>query len=77
MRWSKVFARAYTNLKSHVSYGMHHVIHSYGATNEAEFFAVLTETFIEKPFELKQYDPELFSLLVEYYQYDPRDWYQK
>ncbi|GMM86923.1 M90 family metallopeptidase [Pseudoalteromonas sp. MTN2-4] len=76
-QWGKVFTRAYSNLKSHVAYGMHHVMHSYGATNEAEFFAVLTETFIEKPFELKQYDPELFTLLTDYYQFDPRNWYRR
>lgn len=72
--WAKVFQRAYSNLKSHVAYQMPHVIHSYGATNEAEFFAVVTETFIEKPAELKSYDPELFSLLCQYYQFNPSDW---
>jgi Mlc titration factor MtfA (ptsG expression regulator) len=72
--WAKVFQRAYSHLKSHVAYQMPHVIHSYGATNEAEFFAVVTETFIEKPYELKSYDPELFSLLCQYYQFNPSDW---
>nr|WP_247670961.1 M90 family metallopeptidase [Pseudoalteromonas sp. MMG005] len=72
--WGKVFQRAYSNLKSHVAYQMPHVIHSYGATNEAEFFAVLTETFIEKPHELRNYDPELYGLLHQYYQFNPSSW---
>lgn len=72
--WRRVFQRAFINLKSHVAYQLPHVIHSYGATNEAEFFAVLTETFIEKPTELRNYDPELYGLLSEYYQFNPMHW---
>lgn len=40
-------------------------INIYGATNEAEFFAVVTEYFFEKPEELKQRHPELFKLLQQ------------
>ena len=73
--WARVFSRAFTQLKSHVAYSMPHVIHSYGATNEAEFFAVITETFIEKPAELRRYDPEIYRMLVNYYQFDPISWH--
>lgn len=73
--WGRVFSRAFSQLKSHVAYSMPHVIHSYGATNEAEFFAVLTETFLEKPAELRRHDPEIYSLLVSYYQFDPITWH--
>jgi Mlc titration factor MtfA (ptsG expression regulator) len=38
-------------------------INFYGATNDAEFFAVITEYFFEKPEELKHRHPELFDLL--------------
>ncbi|OHU87429.1 MULTISPECIES: M90 family metallopeptidase [Pseudoalteromonas] len=72
--WARVFNRAYSNLKSHVAYQMPHVMHSYGATNEAEFFAVLTETFIEKPAQLRDYDPELYRLLMRYFKFDPAQW---
>ncbi len=73
-QWAKVFSRAFNQLKSHIAYGMPHVIHGYGATNEAEFFAVLTETFVEKPKQLQSQDPEIYQLLMDYYQFDPRDW---
>ncbi len=73
--WGSVFSRAFNQLKSHVAYSMEHVIHSYGATNEAEFFAVITETFLEKPAELRRYDPEIYRLLVDYYQFDPIVWH--
>jgi Mlc titration factor MtfA (ptsG expression regulator) len=38
-------------------------INRYGATNEAEFFAVVTEYFFERPEELQAHHPELFALL--------------
>ncbi|MEJ6473548.1 M90 family metallopeptidase [Pseudoalteromonas piscicida] len=72
--WGRVLSKAYQHLKMQLSYNMPHAIHSYGATNEAEFFAVVTETFIEKPYELKQENPELYNLLKDYYQFEPRDW---
>lgn len=73
-QWAQVFNRAYNQLKTHLAYGMPNVIHRYGATNEAEFFAVLTETFIEKPGQLQKQDPELYQLMLAYYEFDPREW---
>lgn len=40
-------------------------IDSYGATNEAEFFAVVSEYFFERPDLLKEKHPELFALLQQ------------
>lgn len=47
------------------------VLGSYAATNEAEFFAVATEAFFEKPNELKQKHPELYAMLVSVYGQHP------
>ena len=38
-------------------------IDPYGATNEAEFFAVVSEYFFERPKLLKEKHPELYALL--------------
>ena len=38
-------------------------INPYGATNEAEFFAVVSEYFFERPKLLKEKHPELYQLL--------------
>ena len=43
----------------------HSDIDLYGATNETEFFAVVTEYFFEKPEKLKEHHPELFDMLNE------------
>jgi Mlc titration factor MtfA (ptsG expression regulator) len=40
-------------------------INPYGATNEAEFFAVVSEYFFERPDLLKQKHPDLYNLLLK------------
>ncbi len=45
----------------------HSDINQYGATNDAEFFAVITEYFIERPEKLKDHHPELYEMLKEMY----------
>lgn len=46
-------------------------INPYGSTNEAEFFAVVSEYFFERPDLLKQKHPELFALLSEVFNQQP------
>ena len=40
-------------------------INPYGATNEAEFFAVVSEYFFERPELLKEKHPDLYELLLK------------
>lgn len=47
------------------------VLRDYGATNDAELFAVATEAFFEKPKQLAQKHPKLYAMLVETYGQDP------
>jgi len=47
------------------------MMRKYGATNEAEFFAVATESFFEKPERMLENAPELYELLKLYYGFDP------
>ena len=46
-------------------------INAYGATNEAEFFAVVAEYFFERPELLKTKHPELYELLVKIFRQHP------
>jgi Mlc titration factor MtfA (ptsG expression regulator) len=46
-------------------------IDPYGATNPAEFFAVVTEMFFEKPAALKKRHPGIYGELRSFYQQDP------
>ncbi|MBD2576903.1 M90 family metallopeptidase [Oscillatoria sp. FACHB-1406] len=73
-QWSKVLSREYRQLCSQVERGQKTAIDEYGATNPAEFFAVATETFFEKPNALKAAHPELYEELKSYYKLDPSFW---
>ena len=46
-------------------------INPYGATNEAEFFAVVSEYFFERPELLKEKHPELYELLLKIFHPEP------
>ena len=46
-------------------------IRNYGGTNEAEFFAVASEYFFERPDLLKKKHPELYKMLVECFRQEP------
>ena len=66
--WARAFAPQYQRLRAqpHES-----VLNAYGATNPAEFFAVATETFFEKPKQLREHDPALYAELSRFYRIDP------
>jgi Mlc titration factor MtfA (ptsG expression regulator) len=72
--WAKVMTEAYQQLCNDVEGGRKTIIDSYGATNPAEFFAVATETFFEKPHQLLKQHPALYEQLQRYYQLDPLQW---
>lgn len=48
-------------------------IRGYGATNKAEFFAVASEYFFERPSMMKSKHPTLYQALTEFYQQDRAD----
>lgn len=73
--WARVFGENYTDLQERTLKRLPKVMDSYGATNPAEFFAVATEAFFEKPQELKQHRPELYEELSLYYNVDPSRWH--
>jgi Mlc titration factor MtfA (ptsG expression regulator) len=72
--WAKVMAQEYQQLCHDIERGVKTVIDSYGAMNPAEFFAVATETFLEKPHQLREKHPALYRLLQCYYQLNPVQW---
>lgn len=75
--WAKVMTAEYLQLCDRVEHDKNTVLDSYGATNPAEFFAVATETFFEKPQQLYQKHPDLYELLQRYYRLNPLQWQDK
>lgn len=49
------------------------VLRSYAGTNEAELFAVAVEVFFEQPEKLRARDPELYTMLEEFFGFNPAD----
>lgn len=47
-------------------------INPYGATNEAEFFAVASEYFFERPALFSRKNPELFELMEKIFRQEPK-----
>ncbi len=76
-RWIEVFKADYDDLIRDVGRGRRTVIDEYGATNEAEFFAVATETFFETPVRLRRKHPELYEELSAYFRQDPANLAEK
>lgn len=71
LSWGWVVGNEYNNLLKALKRNQQTLIDEYGATNLAEFFAVVTEYFFEKPQELQKKHPELYRQLKEFYQQDP------
>lgn len=70
--WSRVFAREYEALHRALQAGWRPpVLDPYGATSPAEFFAVATEAFFERPRDLRLHHPDLYEQLMAYYRQDP------
>lgn len=72
--WGRVFRENYADFLKSVEAGKRTLIDEYGATNPAEFFAVATETFFEKPKQLRKRRPELYEEIKGYYGVDPAEW---
>ncbi|PWF41918.1 zinc-dependent peptidase [Massilia glaciei] len=73
--WAEVLSRDFADLQADAMFRQESVLDHYGATNPAEFFAVATETFFEKPHQLAERHGALFGEFLKYYRVDPRDWH--
>ena len=69
--WARILSLEYEKLREDKRRGRHSLLNQYGATNAAEFFAVATEYFFEKPHQLLSKHPELYEELKTFYQQDP------
>jgi MtfA peptidase len=74
--WARIMSMEYGRLQSSIELHKKRVMDDYGATSPAEFFAVATETFFEKPRQLKKKSPDLYSELKDFYKVDPVEWLQ-
>lgn len=69
--WTDSLSAAYHVMLSKISSNQPTAINEYGATNPAEFFAVLSETFFTAPYILKQKCPDVYEQLALFYKQHP------
>ena len=72
--WSRVLGHEYAQLQGAVEHHQRTLIDPYGSQSPAEFFAVATETFFEKPIQLRDDHAELYGQLRDFYRQDPAKW---
>lgn len=72
--WAEVLTKEFDLFLDRVEKNKNRVIDEYGATSAAEFFAVATESFFEKPALMKRKLPDLYKQLESFYKLDPAAW---
>lgn len=65
--WVAVCTREFARLRLLAGQGHKTFLDAYGAKNEAEFFAVATEEFFDRPIMLQRHSPDLYHVLNAYY----------
>jgi Mlc titration factor MtfA (ptsG expression regulator) len=71
LSWREVMRTEFASLQAADETGIPTLLDTYGATNPAEFFAVSTEAFFERPCALRARHPKLFAELQGYFEQDP------
>jgi len=66
-----VMRTEFASLRSAEDIGVPTLLDTYGATNPAEFFAVATEAFFERPRALRSRHPKLYAELQRYFHQNP------
>jgi Mlc titration factor MtfA (ptsG expression regulator) len=71
LAWARVMSDEFEALRDATDSGEPTLLDGYGATDPAEFFAVVTEAFFERPRALRKLHPALFAQLQRFYRQDP------
>lgn len=66
-RWTRIMSRDFEDFQIHSKPGLDR----YGATNPAEFFAVMSEVFFETPQKLVDAYPDIYEIMVKFFRQTP------
>ena len=72
--WGTVMRVEFASLRAADETGIPTLLDNYGATSPAEFFAVATEAFFERPCALRQRHPALYAEFARYFHQDPTEY---
>jgi Mlc titration factor MtfA (ptsG expression regulator) len=70
-KWAKVMIEEFNALRAAAEANTPTLLDTYGATNPAEFFAVSTEAFFERPRALRARHPKLYAEFARFFRQDP------
>jgi MtfA peptidase len=70
-QWSRVMMEEFVRLQQQAATLEPSLLNHYGASNPAEFFAVVSEVFFEQPREMAAMHPALYAELRAFYCIDP------
>jgi hypothetical protein len=71
LSWREVMRAEFASLRAADETGIPTLLDAYGATDPAEFFAVTTEGFFERPHALRTRHPKLYAELRRYFHQNP------
>jgi MtfA peptidase len=69
--WARLMSREYEALVDKIDHNRRVLLDEYAAESPAEFFAVATEFFFERPAQFKARYPDLYRILAAFYRLDP------
>jgi len=69
--WVRAFTTGYEDFRQKCVDGESIGINCYGASSPAEYFAVFSEVFFERPDILRKYYNDIYEQLCQYYRQDP------
>ncbi len=69
--WTQVFTAAFDDMQARLERHEYTLIDPYAAEDPAEFFAVLSELFFERPDTLNEVYPAVYMQLAAFYRQDP------
>ncbi len=69
--WARILGAEYQALGDSIEHDLPTLLDPYGAVSPAEFFAVATEFFFERPVELESQHPKLYEQLKKFFCQDP------
>jgi len=72
--WYRITEAEYERLKREAQQGEATLLDHYGASNRAEFFAVASECFFERPRGMRERHAELYRVLADFYCQDTASW---
>jgi Mlc titration factor MtfA (ptsG expression regulator)/Flp pilus assembly protein TadD len=73
--WDQLCRQAMDQTADDFAAGKPTVFDPYGLTNRAEFFAVATECFFERPMPFRERFAELYAAFERFYRVDPLEWF--